>query len=47
MELVISKINNEVHDLAQKTVKSVDELAGNTKRAIADDLVNRTKSQLS
>lgn len=43
MEYVIEKINNEMHDLAQKTVKSVDELAENTKRIIPDDLVNRTK----
>lgn len=49
MELVIGKINEEVHDLAHKTVKSVDELAGTTKRVlINDDLVNRTqKNSLS
>jgi len=47
MELVINKINNEVQDIAQKTVKSVDELAGNTKRVIADDLVNRTQAHKS
>lgn len=39
MELVIDKINGEMHDLAQKTVKSVDEFTGSTKRAMADDLV--------
>lgn len=44
MELVIGKINEEVQDLAHKTVKSVDELAGNTKRVIADDIVNRTQT---
>ncbi len=47
MELVINKINEEVHDIAHKTAKSVDEtryqLAGSTKRLkIADDLVIRS-----
>lgn len=45
MEYVIGKINDEVHDIATKTVKSVDELAGSTKRAIADDLVINRKQQ--
>jgi len=37
MEYVINKINCEVQELTQKTVKSVDELASNAKRRITDD----------
>ena len=40
MEFVINIINNEVQDIAKKTVKGVDELTGNTKRVISDDLIN-------
>jgi hypothetical protein len=37
MEYVINKINCEVQELTQKTVKSVDELTVNAKRCISDE----------
>lgn len=36
MEYVIGKINNEVQEITQKTVKSVDELALTAKLRIDD-----------
>ncbi|RWS27717.1 protein slowmo-like protein [Leptotrombidium deliense] len=38
MEWVIGKINSEVHELTNKTVKSVDELTASAKRCISEDL---------
>ncbi|KPM12078.1 slowmo-like protein [Sarcoptes scabiei] len=43
MEYVINKINGEMHDFAQKTVKSVDELTVTTKRHLTDDIVARAQ----
>lgn len=50
MELVINKINDEVQEIAHKTAKSVDDLAGNTirlEKIISEDLVTRSKRILS
>jgi len=38
MELVIGKINSEVHELTSKTVKGVDELAAIAKRSIHEEI---------
>jgi len=42
MEFVINKINCEVQELTQKTVKSVDELTVNAKRCISDEFVAKS-----
>ena len=41
MEFVINKINCEVQELTQKTVRGVDELTVNAKRCISDEFVGK------